>query len=199
MKAIGLFEYGGPEVLRLVELPEPDARGGEVRVKVRAAAINPADVMLREGLLRASYEGIEPPFVPGMEVAGTIDEVGEGVSEAAGVALAEDVVGFVDNNGRHGGYSEYVVLPAASVTRMPAGATFAQAASFLMNALTARTALDVLVSRVRRSRSPGAPARSAADVVQLAAAAGLRVHRRRSAARRGLDPLVRCGGCGRPR
>lgn len=111
MRAIGLFDYGGPEVLQQLELPEPHAGAGQVRIKVRAAAINPADVMLREGLLDAFYEGIDPPFVPGMDIAGTIDEVGEGVSEAVGAAIGEDVVAIVSNRGSHGGYTEYVVLP----------------------------------------------------------------------------------------
>ena len=70
MKAIGLEEYGGPDVLHVVDLPDPHPGPGEVRVRVEAAGINPADVMLREGTLARLYEGLEPPFVPGMDVAG---------------------------------------------------------------------------------------------------------------------------------
>lgn len=165
MKAIGLSSYGGPQVLHVVDLPEPHAGPGEVRVRVRAAGVNPADLMLRDGSLADWHRDMEPPFIPGMDVAGTIDEIADDARpiEGESLSLGTDVVGIVDNHGRHGGYSEYVVLPAESVTRKPAGTTFPQAASFLMNALTARCALDAL------ALAPGAtlvvtgpPARSAA-------------------------------------
>lgn len=144
MHAVGLNSYGGPEVLHLVELPDPHPAPGQVRVKVRAAGINPADVMVRDGSLAQWLAGVELPFVPGMDIAGTIDEVGEGLDSQPGIAIGQAVVGVVDNFGSYGGYSQYVCLPAASVIPMPEGTTFPAAASFLMNALTARTALDVL-------------------------------------------------------
>lgn len=140
MKAYGLTEYGGPEVLHAVELPDPHAGAGEVRVQVRAAALNPADVMLRDGSLAAVYEGLEPPYIPGMDIAGVVDEAGEGVAVPAG----SSVVAIVDNTGSYGGYSQYVVVPESSTTTAPAGAGWPEAASFLMNALTARNALDEL-------------------------------------------------------
>ncbi|MBV6848751.1 alcohol dehydrogenase catalytic domain-containing protein [Xanthomonas campestris pv. heliotropii] len=138
MLAVGLHDYGGPEVLRLVELPDPHPAPGQVRVKVCAAGINPVDVMVRDGSLAGWFAGARPPFVPGMDIAGTIDEVGEGVDPQLGVAIGQDVAGVVDNFGCYGGYSQYVCLPAASVIPVPAGTTFPAAASFLMNALTAR-------------------------------------------------------------
>lgn len=144
MRAIGLDSYGGPEVLRLVELPDPRPAHGQVRVKVKAAGINPVDVMVREGALAAMYAGLQPPFVPGMDIAGVIDEIGDEVDPGFGLAPGQSVTGLVNNHGSYGGYSEYVCLPAASVIAAPAGASFAQAASFLMNALTARNALDAL-------------------------------------------------------
>lgn len=146
MYAIGLNRYGGPEVLEVVELPDPHPGPGEVRIRVRAAAINPTDVMLRDGSHGRRYEGVPPPYVPGMDVAGTIDEIGPG----AGLTVGSDVVGIVGPDGSHGAYSQYVCLPVASVTAMPKGVGFAAAASFLMNALTVREALD------RLSLAPGA-------------------------------------------
>jgi NADPH2:quinone reductase len=176
MKAIGLFKYGGPEVLEKVEIPEPHAGPGQVRIRVRAAGINPADVMLRDGLLKDFYRGMEPPFVPGMDAAGTIDEMGEGVDPAYGLAVGEGVVGIVDNQGSYGGYSEYVVLPADSVTRKPAGTTFPEAASFLMNALTARCALDAFgLTPGATLLVTGAAGAFGGYVTQLAASEGLRV------------------------
>ncbi|MFT4066792.1 NADP-dependent oxidoreductase [Paraburkholderia sp.] len=144
MHAVGLNSYGGPEVLHLVALPDPHPGPGQVRVKVRAAGINPVDVMVRDGSLAGWFAEAQPPFVPGMDIAGTIDELGEGIDPQSGVAVGDDVVGVVDNFGGYGGYSQYVCLPAASVIAVPASLTFSAAASFLMNALTARNALDTL-------------------------------------------------------
>ncbi|MGW6143978.1 NADP-dependent oxidoreductase [Streptomyces sp. NPDC055140] len=178
MKAIGLSSYGGPQVLHVVDLPEPHAGPGEVRVRVRAAGVNPADLMLRDGSLADWYRDVEPPFIPGMDVAGTIDEIADDVRpiEGESLSLGTDVVGIVDNHGRHGGYSEYVVLPAESVTRKPAGTTFPQAASFLMNALTARCALDALALAPGATLVvTGAAGAVGGYTVQLAAAEGQRV------------------------
>jgi len=144
IRAVGVTSYGGPDALHVVDLPEPHTGPGEVRVRVHAAGVNPVDAMMRTGLLADMYEGLQPPFVPGMEVAGTIDELGDDVDPALELATGMDVVAFVDFRGSHGGYSDVIVLPATSVTRMPADATYAQAASFLNNALTARNALDTL-------------------------------------------------------
>jgi len=144
MYAIGLDHYGGPEVLHTVELPDPQPKAGEIRVKVRAAGINPVDVMVREGALAALYAELDPPFVPGMDIAGTIDMIGDDVDQNFRFTVGQEVVGMVDNHGSYGGYSEYVCLPAASVVPKPGDTSFPEAASFLMNALTARNALDAL-------------------------------------------------------
>ena len=144
MRAIGVIDYGGPEALQAVELPTPEAGGGQILVRVQAAAVNPADVMLREGLLAEWYRGAEKPFIPGMDIAGVIDQLGPGVDPALGLSVGQFVTGIVDNYGRHGGYSEYVALPAESVTAAPTGSSPVEAAAFLMPALTARAALDNL-------------------------------------------------------
>jgi len=144
MYAIGLDSYGGPEVLHEVELPNPEPEAGEVRVKVRAAGINPVDVMVREGAFAAVFDELDPPYVPGMDIAGTIDRIGDNVDNDFGLEEGQAVVGVVDNHGSYGGYSEYVCLPAASVIPKPNESSFPEAASFLMNALTARNALDAL-------------------------------------------------------
>ncbi|MER6976439.1 NADP-dependent oxidoreductase [Streptomyces carpinensis] len=174
MKAIGLTTYGGPDVLHPVELDLPTPGPGEVRVKVRAAGVNPADAMLRDGSLADWYQGLEPPFIPGMDVAGTIDATGPDLT--APLAVGDEVVGIVDNRGRHGGYSEYVVLPTASVTPKPRHATWEEAASFLMNALTARVALDARdLPAGATLLVTGAAGAVGGYAVQLACADGLRV------------------------
>lgn len=144
MYAVGLNSYGGPEVLQWLELPDPQPAPGQVRIKVSAAGVNPVDVMLRDGLLAEWYAQAPKPYVPGMDIAGTIDALGGDLDPQLGLAVGQAVVGVVDNFGSYGGYSQYVCLPAASVLARPAGASFPAAASFLMNALTARNALDTL-------------------------------------------------------
>jgi NADPH:quinone reductase-like Zn-dependent oxidoreductase len=176
MKAAGITTYGGPEVLELVELPDPHADAGHVRVRVQAAAVNPADVMLRDGLLADSYATAEKPFIPGMDIAGIIDQVGPGVDPALNVEVGQFVAGIVDNHGSYGGYSQYVVLPATSVTPAPAGASAAEAASFLMPALTARAALDALALPVGANLLvAGAAGGVGRYAVALAHADGIRV------------------------
>ncbi len=144
MKAIGLHQYGGPGVLQTVELPTPHPTAGQVRVKVLAAGINPVDEMLRSGDLAGWYGDTPRPYIPGMDIAGIIDEIGTDVDAALGVSVGQQVVGIVDNFGSYGAYSEYVCLPARSVMPRPANASIPEAGSFLMNALTARNALDNL-------------------------------------------------------
>ncbi|MEV1330672.1 alcohol dehydrogenase catalytic domain-containing protein [Micromonospora costi] len=78
MRAVGLYEFGGPEVLRVIELPEPHAGPGEVRVRVHAAAVNPSDTLLRSGVHASALAGVPGPYVPGMDVAGVVDEIGPG-------------------------------------------------------------------------------------------------------------------------
>ncbi|MEU9228985.1 alcohol dehydrogenase catalytic domain-containing protein [Streptomyces massasporeus] len=144
MKAIGLNTYGGPEVLQVVDLPEPRPGTGEVRVRVRAAAVAPVDALMRTGAFAAAHEGLEPPFVSGMEISGVLDEVGPDAELEPGLAVGDPVVAFVDFAGAHGGYSDVVALPVASVTRAPEGTSFLEAASFVNNSLTARNAWDAL-------------------------------------------------------
>jgi NADPH:quinone reductase-like Zn-dependent oxidoreductase len=142
MKAVGLVEYGGPEVLRVVEVPTPHAGRGEVRIRVRAAAVNPADTLIRAGLTPVRLRG-KAPLIPGLDVAGTIDEVGPGTS--GDLALGDAVMAMINpTRPAAGGYAEWVVLPETWVTRVPAGSSFAEAASLPMNGLTALHALDQL-------------------------------------------------------
>ncbi|MYT39332.1 zinc-binding dehydrogenase [Streptomyces sp. SID8356] len=143
MRAIGLDAFGGPEVLRVLELPEPEAGEGEVRIRVHAAAVNPTDVLLRTGGHAVRMEGIEPPYVPGMDAAGVVDQLGPGVGDR--LAVGQPVVALVPFTGPGGGaYAEQIVVPAESVVPGPVGASFAEAATLLMNAATARLALDRL-------------------------------------------------------
>lgn len=140
MRAIGLRGYGGPEMLEVVELPDPVPGPGEVRVRVCAAGVAPVDAMVRTGKLAALYDPHPVPYVPGMEIAGIVDVVGEGAVIPAG----SPVIGFVDGVGSRGGYSELVVLPAEAVAPAPDGVGVEEAASFLASALTADATVSTL-------------------------------------------------------
>ncbi|HEV7467701.1 MAG TPA: NADP-dependent oxidoreductase, partial [Candidatus Dormibacteraeota bacterium] len=83
-----------------------------------------------------------PPYVPGMDAAGVLEQIGDGVS--TDLQVGDHVMAIVLPRGSHGAHSERVVVPAESVARVPAGATDAEAATLPMNGLTARLALDVL-------------------------------------------------------
>jgi NADPH:quinone reductase-like Zn-dependent oxidoreductase len=172
MRAIGVMEFGGPDSLQVVDLPERHAGPGQVRVRVHAAAVNPTDTLHASGAraeqLRASGP---PPYVPGMDVAGVVDEVGEGVDA---LSVSDAVMAIVVPEGSHGGYSSSLVLPAESVVPVPAGASFAEAATVPMNALTARMTLDLLALPAGASLAvTGAAGAYGGVTVQLAKTEGL--------------------------
>lgn len=173
MRVIGVNRYGGPEALEVVEVEEPHAGPGEVRVAVRAAAVSPTDTFVRNGD-RAEQQRVDPPpYVPGMDAAGVVDEVGEGVEH---VEVGQDVMAVVVPKGSHGAYAENVVLPADSVAAAPAGASYAEASTLPMNGLTARLALDRLALEPGDAIAvTGAAGAFGGYVVQLARADGLRV------------------------
>lgn len=175
MKAIGIHAYGGPEVLRVLDLPEPQAGPGEVRIRVHAAAVNPTDVLLRTGGHASRMPGRQPPFVPGMDAAGVIDQLGPGVGDR--LAVGQRVIAMVLFTGPHGGaYAEQVVVPAAAVVPAPAGVDLPAASTLLMNALTARLALDaVAVPRGGTVAVTGAAGAVGGYAVELAKADGLTV------------------------
>src|SRR5919202_2103725 len=121
MRAIGVTEFGGPEALQVVDLPEQHAGPGEVRLRVTAAAVNPTDTHAVAGAYAGRDPVKQPPWVPGMDVAGVLDEIGEGVD--TGLSVGDRVMGIVAPSGAHGGYRESLVLPAGFVVRAPAGGT----------------------------------------------------------------------------
>ena len=142
MRAVGVTEFGGPEVLHIVDLPDPEAGPGELRIRVHGAAVNPTDTGLRSGARAALLKDIPPPYVPGMDAAGVLDQIGAGVS--TDLQVGDHVMAVVVPYGSHGAYSELIVVPAESVVRVPSGATDAEAATLPMNGLTTRQALDLL-------------------------------------------------------
>jgi NADPH:quinone reductase len=173
MRAAGVTEFGGPEALHLVDVPDEPLEPGQVRVRVAAATVNPTDTHARAGAYADRDPVKQPPWVPGMDVAGTVVEVGDGVAH---VAPGEPVMGIVVPSGAHGGYREDIVLPGDSVVRAPAGTAAVAASTLPMNALTARLALDLLSLQPGQVLAvTGAAGAFGGYVVQLAKADGLTV------------------------
>jgi NADPH:quinone reductase len=174
MRAVGITEFGGPEVLHIVELPDPQAGPGELRIRVHAAVVNPTDTGLRAGARASQLKDISPPYVPGMDAAGELDQIGSGVS--TDLRIGDHVMAIVVPHGSHGAYAELLVVPAESVTRAPAGATDAEAATLPMNGLTTRQALDLLdLAPGQTLAVTGAAGAVGGYAVQLGKAEGLRV------------------------
>jgi synaptic vesicle membrane protein VAT-1 len=127
MRQIWITKAGSPEVLVVKEAPDPEAKKGEVRVRVRASGINFADLLARVGLYP---DAPKIPCVVGYEVSGTIDQVGEGVT---GFAEGERVLAMC----KFGGYSDAVVLPVHQLVKMPAKMSFEEGAALPVVYLTA--------------------------------------------------------------
>jgi NADPH2:quinone reductase len=125
MKAIQIHATGGPEVLQLEDLPIPEPGPGQVLVRVEAGGVNFIEIYFRKGVYKSAL-----PLTPGSEAAGTVEELGPGVTGfAAGDAVAS--VGVL------GSYAEYALVPAASLVKVPAGLSMQQAAAALLQGMTA--------------------------------------------------------------
>ena len=138
MRAIGVTEFGGPEKLQVLDLPAPEPGAGEIRVRVHYATVNPTDTKLIEGAYGPEMQGETGPWVPGMDVAGVVDAVGDGVGD---LAVGDQVMAIVAPSGARGGYSEQVVVPAMSAVPVPDGIALDAASTLPMNGLTAQVSL----------------------------------------------------------
>ena len=174
MRAVGLITHGGPEVLQIVDVPEVHAGPGQVRLRVHAAAVNPTDTMARNGARAEQQKADPPPYIPGMDAAGIVDEVGDGVT--TGVKVGDMVMAMVCPIASHGAYREQIVLNQRAVVPAPAGTTHVQACSLPMNGLTARQSLDLLnLSPKQVLAVTGAAGAYGGYVIQLAKSEGLTV------------------------
>ncbi len=136
MRAAVCHAYGGPEVVMVEELPAPEVGAGQVRVRVRAAAVNFPDVLLVADRYQVT---VPPPFVPGSEFVGVVEDLADGV---AGLSIGDRVAGTV----LAGAFAEEVVVGAAAVRVVPAGVDDGHAAAF---GVAWRTAYHVLRSVAR--------------------------------------------------
>jgi len=169
-RAVGITEPGGPEVVRVVEREVREPGPGEVRLGVRAAAVNPTDIGLRE----RGAEGLPPPWVPGMDAAGVVESVGAGVEH---LAVGDEVMAAVAPRRPEGGaQAELVVVPAASTVPVPDGLSAEPAATLPMNGLTALHGLDLLaLAEGQTLLVTGGAGLLASYVIPMAKQRGLRV------------------------
>lgn len=127
MKAIQFKEYGGPDVLELIDTETPIIKDKEVLIEVKAVGVNYADTARREG------QYVVPtalPFIPGAEVAGVVAQVG---ADVQGVKKGTRIVTLIEN----GGYADYAVAPASSLIPIPDGVAFEKAVALPLQGLTA--------------------------------------------------------------
>ncbi|MEV8532007.1 NADP-dependent oxidoreductase [Streptomyces sp. NPDC051211] len=173
MKAITYSAYGTPAALQLVEVPQPKVGPGEVLVRVKAAGVNPVDWKLSSGYLDSILE-VRYPVIPGWDVAGVVEAVGEDTFD---YAVGDEVYGYVRKEWVElGTYAELVAAPVRTLARKPRALTFEQAAGIPLAGLTAYQSL----TRVGLKAGETVVIHSAAGGtgslgVQIAVALGLRV------------------------
>jgi NADPH2:quinone reductase len=125
MKAVRVHRYGGPEVLTYEDIPSPEPQAGEARIKIAASGLNFIDVYQRTGLYP-----LKTPFTLGMEGAGSVDAIGQGVTEVKpGDRVAYAMV--------LGSYAEYAIVPAARLAPLPQELEFKAAAGLMLQGMTA--------------------------------------------------------------
>jgi len=170
MKAVRFHEVGGPEVLQYGEIEQPVPGAGEVRIQVAASAYSAADNGMRGGFLPIP---VQLPHVPGYDVSGTVDALGEGVD---GLTVGDAVIAFLPME-RDGGAAEYVVAPADAVVAAPTSIPLADAAALPSVALTAWQALfdDGHLTAGQRVLIVGAGGVVGKYAIQLAKRAGVHV------------------------
>jgi NADPH:quinone reductase-like Zn-dependent oxidoreductase len=136
MKAIMVHKFGGPEVLQYEDAPRPEPKPDEVLVRIMAAGVNPVDAQLRTGNW-AKVFGPKPPYIPGADVAGVIEQTG---SEVKTYKVGDQVYGYLDLD-RCGAYAEFTIAKLNEIAPKPKSATYEEAASVGCAALTAWQAL----------------------------------------------------------
>lgn len=171
VRAVGVTAKGGPGVLAVIDRPAPEPGPGEVRIAVRAAAVNPTDIGVRQ---RGAGRDFGPPWIPGMDAAGVVDALGEGVDR---LTVGDEVMAAVSPRRPLGGaQAELIVVPAGSAVPVPAGASLEEAATLPMNGLTARLGLEMLDLRDGQTLAvSGGAGLLASYVIPMAKARGLRV------------------------
>jgi NADPH:quinone reductase-like Zn-dependent oxidoreductase len=134
MKAVRFDDYGGIDVLDVVDVPRPEAGPGEVLVQVKAAGINPGEAKIREGMLRERWPSTFPSG-EGSDLAGVVEATGPGVT---GFSAGDEVIGYTDNRASQ---AEYVVAEAGNLTAKPAAVSWEVAGGLFVAGATAYAAV----------------------------------------------------------
>ncbi|WP_028610833.1 NADP-dependent oxidoreductase [Paenibacillus harenae] len=137
MKAAAITAFGGPEVMRVMEFPDPQAGPGQVRVRVKAAGVQHFDCAVRNGWTPAYGIEVKLPQIPGNEFAGIVDQVGDGVT---GISVGSEVLGFALLNC----YAEYVVIGADQIVSKPSAMSWEEAGGLTGNGQGAYIALKAI-------------------------------------------------------
>ncbi|MFF5229849.1 NADP-dependent oxidoreductase [Dactylosporangium sp. NPDC000521] len=170
MFAVQFGRFGGPEVLHLGVADAPQPQTGQIRIRVRAAGVSPADIGLRSGRTPMSAR-LHLPHIPGVDAAGVVDEIGDGVD---GVVVGDHVFGVVDLAKLGGASAEFAVLQLWA--QKPAAMPWSQAGAAGSSVETATRALDLLELQPGMTLLVDGAAGGVGSVaVQLAAARGIRV------------------------
>src|ERR1041384_1806925 len=186
MKSVRIIvrRFGGPEFLETVEEDAPEPRRGEVRLRVLAAGVSFADLLMREGI---HPEKTLLPFTPGWDIVGVVDKTGEQVSQSiAGLMVAALPI--------HGGYAQHICLPPSELTAVPDGLDPAEAVSLVLNYITAYQMIHRLahVTAGRRVLIHGAAGGVGTALLELGRLAGLEMYGTCSS--RGPAALSELGG-----
>ena len=170
MRAAQVSQHGGPDVIQILDVPQPSVGPGQLLVRAHAVGVGPWDALIREG-----HSGVPQtlPLIPGSDVAGIVDVLGPGVT---GFAVGDQVYGLT-NGHFTGGYAEYAAVSTASMARKPRNLSFIEAASVPVVAVTAWQMLFDYARAVAGQKVLvlGAAGNVGAYAVQLARHAGLEV------------------------
>jgi NADPH:quinone reductase len=176
MRVIEVAEFGGPEVLRPAERPDPSAGPGEVVVSIDYAAVNPSDLGARSGATHKRVPDLPLPFVPGWDLAGTVLAVAGDVERFRPGDKVLGMIPWVPIRARVGAYAEAAAVRAEWLARAPAGLDSARAAALPLGGLTAAGALRLLRAEPGSTMLvTGASGSVGSVAAQLAAHAGVRV------------------------
>jgi NADPH:quinone reductase-like Zn-dependent oxidoreductase len=193
-RAVRFDEYGGVDVLEVVDVEAPVPGPGQLLVRVKAAGINPGEAKIREGMLHARWPATFPSG-EGSDLAGVVEQVGNGV---AGFAVGDEVLGFTDNRASH---AELVVVDAAHATRRPPNVSWQAAGSLFVVGSTAYAAVRAVGARPGdKVVVSGAAGGVGSITVQLARLAGATViglageHNHRWLSDHGVIPVAYGGG-----
>ncbi|XVU22872.1 NADP-dependent oxidoreductase [Actinoplanes sp. CA-054009] len=172
MKAVRFSEYGDASVLRYEDIAQPTPGAGQVRIRVAATSFNGVDANIRGGFMQGPIP-VTLPHTPGIDVAGTVDTLGDGVTGVTGVTVGDRVIGFLPMT-ETGAAAEYVIAPAAVLAPAPKSIPVADAAALPAVGLTAWQALfeHASLAASQRILINGAGGAVGGYAVQLAKRAG---------------------------